>query len=289
MSGAPGPRSVSARADLRQQQMSADFRSYGLRGSGAIVLDPFLNLDDFVMSAPTFRPHPHAGFSAVTYMFEDSPGSFVNRDSLGDRSIIEPGALHWTQAARGMMHEEVPEVPGRECHGLQMFVNLRGDHKQADPRAFHVSAAEVPEAKPGPGVRVRVLAGAFADATSPLHELLTPVFFADLHLAPGAFVELPAATGSTAFALVVKGNGTTLSGRSEIELAAHSAVGFAHDGDRLQLRGGERGLELLVGIGAPLGEPVVFGGPFAMTNRQELREAQERFERGEMGRLDASF
>lgn len=61
------------------------------------------------MSEPTFPPHPHAGFSAVTYLFEDSGGALVNRDSLGDRSRIEPGALHWTQAARGI------DVQGMTC------------------------------------------------------------------------------------------------------------------------------------------------------------------------------
>lgn len=125
-------RRVVARTELVSHQVTPGFSSYGLRAGGPIELDPFLNLDDFTMSQPTFPPHPHAGFSAITYMFEDSPGAFVNRDSLGDRSLIEPGAFHWTQAARGMMHEEVPEHPGVRCHGLQMFVNLREVDKLAD-------------------------------------------------------------------------------------------------------------------------------------------------------------
>ena len=125
--------------------MGTGFTSYGLRTTPDFPLDPFINLDDFRMSEPTFPPHPHAGFSAVTYMFEDSAGAFTNRDSLGDHSRIGPGSLHWTQAAAGMMHEEIPEQRGLVCHGLQMFVNLRSDHKNAAPRAFHVDAAAVPE------------------------------------------------------------------------------------------------------------------------------------------------
>lgn len=97
------------------------FTSYGLfdqLGS----LDPFINLTDFRMLLPYFPAHPHAGFSVMTYMFEDSGGAFINRDSYGDHSRIEPGALHWTQAGRGNQHEEVPEVPGEDCHGLQTDV-----------------------------------------------------------------------------------------------------------------------------------------------------------------------
>lgn len=283
-----GVRTVRAHVELEHQRMTAGFGAYGLRAGGAIELDPFLNLDDFTMTEPTFPPHPHAGFSAVTYMFEDSEGAFVNRDSLGDRSRIEPGAFHWTQAARGMMHEEIPERPGERCHGLQMFVNLRESDKLAPPRSFHVGAADVPEVRTDSGARVRVLAGTFAGVASPLSELLTAVTFLDVFLPDGAVFELPAAAGDTAFAFAIQGKGHVGSAGGPA-LGAHSAVGFANDGDLVRLIGGQEPLEVLVGLGAPIREPVVFGGPFAMTNRESLRRAEERYRRGEMGTLAPSF
>jgi redox-sensitive bicupin YhaK (pirin superfamily) len=248
-------------------------------------MDPFLNLDDFVMSEPTFPPHPHAGFSAVTYMFEDSEGAFINRDSLGDRNRIEPGAFHWTQAARGMMHEEIPERAGVTCHGLQMFVNLREVDKEAPPRAFHLGSSAVPEVRPTPGARVRVLAGTLKGVSSPLSELLTPVHFFDVHLEPDAVLEVEASAEATAFGLVVKGDGVVGPELARRTVGAHDAVGFSNDGDRLRISGGKVGLQILVGIGTPIDEPVVFGGPFAMTNESALREAQLRFRRGEMRNL----
>ena len=42
-------------------------------------MDPFLMVDHFVMTGPTFAPHTHAGISAVTAIFEDATGSFLNR------------------------------------------------------------------------------------------------------------------------------------------------------------------------------------------------------------------
>jgi redox-sensitive bicupin YhaK (pirin superfamily) len=95
-------RGVKAIAHMTPQVMNEGFSTHGLRQQlKGITIDPFINLDDFHMSLPTFRPHPHAGFSAVTYMFEDSKGGFLNRDSMGDSSKIGPGDLHWTQAASG--------------------------------------------------------------------------------------------------------------------------------------------------------------------------------------------
>lgn len=277
-------RSVEKRRALAVQRMTPSFTSYGLRSEPEFSIDPFLNLDDFVMSEPTFPPHPHAGFSAVTYMFEDSEGAFMNRDSLGDRSRIEPGAIHWTQAAGGMMHEEVPAHPGVPCHGLQMFVNLKDEHKRAAPAAYHASRAEVPEVRPSEGARVRVLAGVFRGVASPLSRLLTPITFLEVHLAPGATVEVDAPRDHNAFAMTIRGGGSV----ADAAVSEHEAVLFARDGELVRFEGGARGLQLLFGEGAPLGEPVVFGGPFAMTRPEDIHDARARFARGEMGRLAPS-
>jgi redox-sensitive bicupin YhaK (pirin superfamily) len=52
---------------------------------------------------------------------------------------------------------------------------------------------------------------------------------------------------------------------------------------------GAQGLHVLVGAGRPIGEPVVFGGPFVMTTQSDLAAAKARYQRGEMGRLAPSF
>lgn len=273
---------------LEEHRMSSAFTAFSLRAVAGVSLDPILSLDHFRMSEPTFPPHPHAGFSAVTYMFEDSQGSFTNRDSLGDRSRIGPGSLHWTQAGRGMMHEEIPEVPGLESHGVQMFVNLRRADKNAAPRAFHVEAGDIPEVR-GPGSRIRVLAGELEGHRSPLTDLLTPILFLDVFVDAGAEVRVPVAATHNALALALAGEGVVGSTVDRRPLAAHGAAVFARDGDEVQLGAGPKGLEVLLLAGEPIGEPVVFGGPFAMTSRSEVQDAFARFERGEMGRLEPSF
>jgi redox-sensitive bicupin YhaK (pirin superfamily) len=277
-------RTVRAAALLQESRMGPGFTSFGLRGLPGLSLDPFISLNDFHMSEPTFPPHPHAGFSAVTYMFEDSKGSFTNRDSLGDKSLIEPGGLHWTQAARGMMHEEIPQTRGVDCHGLQMFVNLRAAHKQSPPQAFHVEPSRIPEVK-GLGWRVRVLAEEFSELHSPLASLLTPILLLEVHLEGGAKVSIPVDRSYTCFVMTIAGAG----GVGGHSLAPHGVAGFAHDGDEVFLEAGAEGLQVLLAAGEPLGEPVVFGGPFIMNTRDELQVVVARYQRGEMGRLSPSF
>src|SRR5262245_58362662 len=85
------------------------------------TMDPLLMVDHFVMTGPTFEPHLHAGISAVTALFEDSQGHFLNRDTLGQNIALKAGDLYWLAAASGAAHEERPEE-GARVHALQVFV-----------------------------------------------------------------------------------------------------------------------------------------------------------------------
>src|SRR3989475_9497444 len=79
---------------------------------GPEELEPFRDND--------VRPHPHIGLSTVTYLFE---GRIVHRDSIGSVQSIEPGAVNWMTAGRGIAHSErtPPELRGvrRRTHGLR--------------------------------------------------------------------------------------------------------------------------------------------------------------------------
>lgn len=66
------------------------FRAYGLRNVAALI-DPFIGIDHAWMSGPTFPPHSHAGFSAVSYVFLDSETGIHNRDNIGTENTIFPG------------------------------------------------------------------------------------------------------------------------------------------------------------------------------------------------------
>jgi redox-sensitive bicupin YhaK (pirin superfamily) len=278
-------RSLAGAARLTIEQRTPGFAEGTLFHNGPLTIDPFLAFTDFHMTEPTLAPHPHAGFSAVTYMFRDSAGSFVNRDSRGDRSIIGPGSLHWTQAANGMMHEEIPVEPGVDCHGLQMFVNLAAADKTAQPQAFHVDAGDVPTLRPGAGVTVRVVVGEASGHRSPVEGLLTPISLLDVELTGDATADLAVPPTDRAVVLVVDGSvvidGTTLT--------QHDIAVLDGPAERLSVRGAASSATVLVLWGAPINEPVVFGGPFAMTNRDDLTAANERFRRGEMGTLAPSF
>jgi redox-sensitive bicupin YhaK (pirin superfamily) len=61
-----------------------------------------------------FCPHPHAGFGAVTYVLEDSPGDLRSRASSGI-DIVGPGGIVWTHAGNGVVHDEVRPFRAVKC------------------------------------------------------------------------------------------------------------------------------------------------------------------------------
>ncbi|MGO4810801.1 pirin family protein [Cupriavidus sp. 2MCAB6] len=189
-------------APLQRANHGSHFRAYGLRGVAALI-DPFLGIDHAWMSAPTFPPHPHAGFSAVSYLFLDSETGIDNRDSLGTRNLIRPGGLHWATAGSGIVHEEVPAEAGKTVHSLQIFVNLAPERQYIAPFALTLEPQDVPVVQL-PGAKVRVPVGRFRHARSPLTPP-TEVTMLDISLEEGAELAVRIDSGHCAFVMPIFG------------------------------------------------------------------------------------
>ncbi|GAO03289.1 pirin family protein [Anaeromyxobacter sp. PSR-1] len=161
------------------------------------MVGPFVFLDE--MGPVLFRggdgldvaPHPHVGLATVTYLFE---GELLHRDSLGSVQVIAPGAVNWMTAGRGIAHSErtppAARAAGGRLSGIQSWVALPRAHEEDEPAFAHVAAEALPALEDG-GVRLRVIAGAFAGARSPVR-VLSETLYVDAALAAGARLEVPA-------------------------------------------------------------------------------------------------
>jgi redox-sensitive bicupin YhaK (pirin superfamily) len=160
------------------------------------MIGPFIFFDHFgpIAFAPgegaDVRPHPHIGLATVTYLFE---GEMIHRDSLGSVQTIEPGAVNWMTAGRGIVHSErtPPETRARahRMHGVQTWVALPKDREMAEPSFSHQPKATLPEIV-RPGVTMRLLAGAAFGERAPT-PIFSPMFYLAVEMEPGASIELP--------------------------------------------------------------------------------------------------
>ncbi len=137
------------------------------------------------------RPHPHIGLSTVTYLFQ---GAMVHRDSTGVVQRIEPGAINWMTAGKGIVHSErAPEdLRGTRyvSHGLQLWCALPPALEECDPAFVHTPAAAIPEVA-GEGFTTRVLIGELFGVTSPVKPT-SPTLYAEFSVLPGSVAHLPA-------------------------------------------------------------------------------------------------
>lgn len=268
---------------MQRANRGSQFQAYRLHGSDPTQLDPFMGIDHAWMSAPTFPPHPHAGFSAVTYLFLDSQTGIANRDSLGNSTLIQPGGLHWTAAGRGVIHEENPAVLGSTAHLLQIFVNLPRDRQNEAPFALSLAPQEVPVVN-RPGARIRVPLGSFDGVHSPLAPP-TDVTLLDITLEAGAELTLPVAAGQRAFIMPIFGS-AQLDGEAfglddlGVPILPTATEATSH---KLVARAG--GAKVAVFIGQPLHQPVLSNGPMAFASQESLTAAAAAYHSGEMGSL----
>lgn len=253
------------------------------------LIDPVVMVDHFHMSTSTFEPHPHAGISAVTYMFEDAASPHVNYDSMGNQGPIVPGALHWLAAGRGAVHTEQPEGANPLVHALQIFVNLPASKKMQAPFAVHAEPADIPEYH-APGVRVRIAVGSSNGIHAP-HTAALPEAFTllDGFIDPGRRFAHVLEPGWNAMLYAISSPLQLQAAEQMIDIPAASAVGISLDatatqGAELKLYAAE-GCHFVLLSGPALHEPLVKHGPFVMNSMAEIMDRIHAYQRGEFGQL----
>ena len=91
------------------------------------------------------RPHPHIGLGTVTYLYR---GEFFHRDSTGAAQVVEPGAVNWMIAGKGVTHSERTRPATRkgphELFGVQTWMALPEDQEDRAPSFAHHGKQSLP-------------------------------------------------------------------------------------------------------------------------------------------------
>ncbi|MEL6283885.1 MAG: pirin family protein [Pseudomonadota bacterium] len=136
------------------------------------------------------RPHPHIGLATVTYLYD---GAIRHRDSLGSNLEIEPGAVNWMIAGKGITHSERTSAERRKAernplYGIQTWVALPEDAEETDPGFEHQAKDALPFLE-GEGKQVRLILGNLYGEKAPV-KTFSEMFYADAVLEAGAKIPL---------------------------------------------------------------------------------------------------
>lgn len=217
---------------------SARFRSIG----PFVFFDHMLEQAYPAGSGMDIAQHPHIGLSTLTYLFE---GQLQHKDSLGSDQLVEPGDVSWMTAGHGVAHvERTPAAQlnqGKRLHGLQVWLALPENEEQCEPSYSHHPAASLPSSE-AMGVRITLIAGSGLCLESPV-PVRSPTLYADLRLAAGASLLIPAEYSERALYLIegeAELDGEALPARAMAVIPAGETPLLSACGEcRLALIGGE--------------------------------------------------
>ena len=222
------------------------------------------------------RPHPHIGLATITYMFT---GEIMHRDSLGYTQPIQPGAVNWMTAGRGIVHSERSGADrGIESrmHGMQAWVALPAGMQEIDPSFEHYPVDRIPTLS-RPGVRLTLIVGTAYGETSPV-TVQSPMFYLEADLEAGARLALPDEHADRA-AYVVSGR-ITVEGRA---FADGTLVVFRPN-QAAEIAAESEAKVMLLG-GAPLPEPRVLWWNFVATDQDRIEAAKRKWAAGGFERI----
>jgi redox-sensitive bicupin YhaK (pirin superfamily) len=175
-------------------------------------------------------------------------------------------------------------------HGLQLWVNLPKQRKWVEPRYQDLRAAESTLlTTPDGGALVRMIAGEVAGHHGP-GSTYTPIAMLHATISPAATLRLPWQPDFNALVYVLSGAGTVGTEGRPVRTGQLAVFG---PGDIVTVAGAVRqesrhpALDVVVLGGAPIREPIAWGGPFVMNTRAEVLQAFEDFQAGRLGTIPA--
>lgn len=248
------------------------------------AVGPFIFFDHFgpVTETPgrahDVRAHPHIGLATVTYLFE---GAQMHRDSVGSVQRIEPGAINWMTAGRGIVHSErkPDELLDQHygLHGLQLWAGLPRAHEEDAPSFVHTPADAIPQLRVGDAT-VRLLIGEAWGVRSPV-AVYMPTLYLDVQLPAGGVFDLPPLCEERAVYAVdqdLQLGDTALPARQ---------MGVLALGETVAIRAGAQSARLVVIGGAPLDGPRHMWWNFVSSRKERIVQAAEDWAAQRLGQV----
>ena len=223
-------------------------------------------------------PHPHRGFSPVTFLFE---GSVEHEDSVGNKHVVYNNEVQWINAGRGIIHSEKADKAfiekGGRSQGIQLWINTPMAEKMNPPTYQPITKNEIVLIEKE-GVEFRLISGKYQDKKGPAK---SDVVTAMLRMKANSEFTLNFPADHNVTFYVLEGE---LSLNANQTIKQYDLVVFEQSADEILLNA-TADSKLLIMAGLPINEPMVTHGPFVMNSETEILEAMRDYQQGKMGFL----
>lgn len=286
-------RTIKQIINSQKVNMGAIILDQPLPSRGIDMIDPILLIHHWDDKIPGGKkesesgvgPHPHRGFSPVTFIFK---GGVHHRDSKGYSGVIYEGGTQWMNSGKGIVHSERPYKELAENGGdfelIQFWVNTPAAFKLDEYSYQPLTSEDTPVAISKDGlVKTGVVAGELKNIKGPVITK-SPMLMLRIEGASKGMetISVPVKMNCIMYVLdgVVHLNDNKIHGRQMAILN--------NDGDELEMTFDED-TRLIILSGEPINEPVVSYGPFVMNTEKEIMQAIQDYQSGLLGVLNETF
>ncbi len=225
-------------------------------------------------------PHPHRGFSPVTFVIE---GAVHHQDSRGNNQVAKKGEVQWMHAGAGIIHSERPAADLVEQKGkqeiVQLWINSPKVSKMKAPSYQFIQESHIPIIVQST-FNNKLIAGNYNNKVSKINTE-SEMLILWSHAANNGKQTIHVPTYFNCCLYVIKGE-LNLTGFGKIE--KKTLVIFENDYENIEMHNSAE-VQFLLLAGKPINEPIAQQGPFVMNTQTEILEAMRDYQMGKMGFL----
>lgn len=253
-------------------------------------VDPFLLLHhadfSFRDDAPAIHqgigPHPHRGFSPVTFVIS---GEIHHRDSRGHSQVARTGEVQWMHAGAGIIHSERPSQAlvdrNENLELIQLWINSPANRKLKQPEYQYVPVAEMSTFRSmDDRCATKVVAGDYNGVFSKIKtesDLL--ILWTTSDDGGEETIHIPEKYNTMIY--LIKGQ-ISISGYGLVE--EKTLIIFDATGSDITVLA-KTDAQFLTLSGRPIDEKITQHGPFVMNTQTQIMEAMRDYQMGKMGIL----
>jgi redox-sensitive bicupin YhaK (pirin superfamily) len=251
-------------------------------------LDPFLLLHHHIGNYKEntnpkdvgVGPHPHRGFSPVTFIYQ---GDVHHRDSRDNSSVVKAGGVQWMNAGMGIIHSERPSKnltkEGGTQEIIQLWINTPQDGKMNQPEYQAFQKQDLPKIQS----HVSLVAGQQGEISGPAKsEMPIVAIMGTLLSSESIIIKAPFEHSF----LYVLNESVKISGHGLVE--QYNMVVFEKETSEISIEASKETKILFLSADA-INEPLATYGPFVMNSQTEIMEAMRDYQMGKMGVLIEEF
>jgi redox-sensitive bicupin YhaK (pirin superfamily) len=227
-------------------------------------------------------PHPHRGFSPVSFVIE---GEIHHRDSRGNDQIAKKGEVQWMHAGAGIIHSERPSQKlvntGGTQEVIQLWINSPAAKKKDEPKYQFSNEKEISVFQSGDKkFSNKLIAGSYKGLQSKIDsesELL--IIWSSADRGGNQTLTIPKEMNTMVY--VIQGE-LNLKGYGSVK--KETLTVFDNHETDIEMNA-VSDTQFLLLAGAPINEKVTQQGPYVMNTTTEIMEAMRDYQMGKMGIL----